>query len=366
MADIFQGMKLSELLRTILWEVGQVEGTTVTYDKFPRWLIVELLNDRQNEFVYHSQCLKKLALLLVKSGYRTYKLPENCMEGGIIGKPKYYISADSYQELDVRDLKYMDAHYGGWLVDSGGNPMVCYMGETIGNIQTLGVYQTPDADGTDYTLSPDTGVVIGGDIPGAVNDVTGQATSGNATTLNDTAVDFTTLGIISGMAIKNVTDGSEGVILTIAATQIVLTAALSGGTLNTWTAGDSYQILVGEYGVVTSWDSDEQYIFSSEYGVIANITVPAGNIRVDYIPYPTPFPETGGDDQYPEVPRLYHRKYAMGVVADLLRTFHENSREFQRAAFYDNIFNQAAGIGKALKERRPFNEKPTFIRPRIK
>lgn len=362
----FQGIALGELLRTILWEVGQVSGTAVSYDKFPRWLIVELLNDRQNDFVYHSECLKKVALLRVKSGYRTYKLPENCMEGGIIGKPKYYISADSYEELDVRDLKWMDEHYSGWLIDEGGTPIVCYLGETIGNVQTLGVYQVPDTDGTDYTIAPDTGVVIGGDLPASLNSVTGQATSGDATTLNDTAVDFTDLGIVSGMAVKNLTDGSEAVVSTIAETQIVTTADLTGGTNNVWAAGDSYQILVGEYGVITSWEDDEQYIFSSEYGVVANITVPAGNIRVDFIPYPTPFPETGGDLLYPEIPRLHHRKLAMGVVSDLLRTFHENSREFQRSAFYENIFNQAAGIGKNLKKRRPFNELPTMIRPRLK
>lgn len=367
MSDVFQGLTLSKLLRTILWEVGQVEGTTATYDKFPRWLIVEMLNNRQNQFVYHSECLRKFALLLVKDGYSTYKLPENCMEGGIIGTPKYYISSSNYQDLDVRDLKYMDEHYPGWRTDGEGTPSVCYWAETTGNIQTLGVYQTPDADGTNYAVSPDTGVVIGGDLPSALNDVTGLATAGgNTTTLNDTLVDFTAMGLVAGMAIKNVTDGSQAVILTIAATQIVTVAALTGGTLNTWTTGDSYQILVGQYGVITSWTSDEQYIFSSDYGVLADITVPAGNIRIDYIPYPKAFPETGGDDQYPEIPRLYHRDYAMGVVADLLRTFHENSREFGRAAYYDNIFNQAAGIGKANKKRRPFNEVPSFIRPRIK
>jgi hypothetical protein len=241
--------------------------------------------------------------------------------------------------------------------------MYCYMGDSYGNIPMLGVYPKPDTDGTSYSISPDTGVTTGGDLPGATTNVTGQATGGSATTLDDTAVDFTDLGLVSGMAVKNVTDGSTGTISTIATTQIVLVSALTGGTANVFAAGDSYEILAGEYGVLTSWDDDDMTIFGSEVGVLANITVPAGNIRVDYIPYPLPFPADGNAGQYPEIPKLYHMDFAMGVVADLLRTFGEGSREFQRAAYYDGIFNNAVALAMSKKKSRPFDVKPVSFFP---
>jgi hypothetical protein len=140
--------------------------------------------------------------------------------------------------------------------------------------------------------------------------------------------------------------------------------ALSGGSDNLFAAGDSYEILSGEYGVVTSWASDDVYLFPSEVGEIANITVPAGNIRVDYIPYAMPFPETGNDDQIPEIPKLYHLDFAMGVVADLLSTFNEKTKEFARAQFYEAKFTQAAALAKSRKESRPFNDKPVQFIPK--
>jgi hypothetical protein len=165
------------------------------------------------------------------------------------------------------------------------------------------------------------------------------------------------------MTVKNVTDGSEATILTIAEHELTFSATLSGGTANTFAAGDSYEILAGEYGVLTSWTDGEQYIFSDDVGVLSSITVPAGNIWVDYIPYAKPFPSTGSDDKYPEIPRLYHLDYGMGVVADLLRTFHEKSREFQRAEFYEKIFTNAALTAKSKKDSRPFVQKQRSIYP---
>jgi hypothetical protein len=210
------------------------------------------------------------------------------------------------------------------------------------------------------------GVVTGGDLPGATNNIAGVATGGGTgTSLQDTTVDFTDMGLVAGMAVLNVTDGSTCNISSIAANEIT-TTALSGGTDDTWGVGDSYNILAGEYGVITSWEDDDIAIFSSEVGGIANITVPAGNIQVDYVPYPLPFPESGNDDQHPEIPKLYHMDYAMGVVADCLRTFTEGSKEFQRAAYYEGIFNAAVVQARAKKSERPFLDAPISFRPAVK
>lgn len=362
----YSGLTLSELEKHILFEIGQVTGTTVSYNRFPQWFIRDKLNDRQNKFVLASQCLRKTALLLCKADYRTYKLPLNCMDGGVIAA-KYYDSSDSYVELEFKDILWLDEHCPGWLVaDSSDAPMYCYMGESYGNIQMLGIYPPVDADGTSYTLDPDTGVVIGEDLPVTATNITGTATGGGGTTLEDSAVDFTDMGLVAGMYVRNVTDGSIAYIQTVAETTLTFAATLSGGSDNTFAAGDSYEILAGEYGVLTSWTDDESYIFGSEAGLLANITVPAGNIRIDYVPYPLSFPATGNDDQYPEIPKLYHMDYAAGVIADLLRTFNEQSKEFQRAQFYEQIFQAAASRALAKKTNRPFNQRMHRIMPKMR
>ena len=65
------------------------------------------------------------------------------------------------------------------------------------------------------------------------------ATSG--TILSDPGADFKSCGIIDGVLVKNITDGSQALITAVAEDSIT-TAALTGGTSNDWTAGDTYKI----------------------------------------------------------------------------------------------------------------------------
>lgn len=373
-SGVFVGYTVTQLEKLCMWELGNVIGTTISYDRFPKWLLRQKLNERQNDFVYNSRSLKKFALVRAKENYRNYKLPTNCMDNGVIAV-KYYDTATSYDEIKIVDYEWMDINHSGWLTEDAGDPEYCLLGDTYGNIPMIYVHPKPDADGTDYTIAPDTGVTIGGDLPGATNNITGTATGGavDGTTLVDAGgVDFTDLGLVAGMWVNNVTDGSSAYILSIAATAITFASALTGGTLNVFTAGDSYNILSGEYGVLTSWEDDEQYIFGSEEGVLSTITVPAGNFRVDYIPYPIPFAwddtaadgAQGNDDQYPEIHRKYHAALAMGVVADLLRTFHEASKEFQRAQAYEQSFQGMLAEAKSKKMMRPFDDRPISFYPR--
>ena len=362
--DTSQGFCLADLLYQISFEIGQVSGGNVSNGKFPRKFIIQKLNDRLNMFVLLSQCIKKTAILQCKAKYKQYKLPENCMDGGIIGQPKYFISANSYQSLYIRDTQWLDEQYDGWRVDAPSTPQFSYMGNSYGNTGLLGVYPAPIADGTDYTISPDTGIVTSVTPPGTNNNIIGQATgAGTSTSLQDTTVDFTAMGLVSGMTILNTSDGSSCVIVTIAATTIT-TSALSGGSDNTWSAGDSYNILAGEYGVVTSWTNDDIYLFSSQVGEIDTIQVPQGNILLDFVPYPITFPYTGNDNQYPEIPKLYHMGLAMGVVADLLSTFNEKTKEFQRAQSYEQKFVTAVELAKRMKKSRPFNDTSVMVSPR--
>lgn len=65
------------------------------------------------------------------------------------------------------------------------------------------------------------------------------ATSG--TVLSDPGMDFRSCGIIDGVLVKNITDGSQALSVTVTENSIT-TATLTGGSLNTWTAGDTYKV----------------------------------------------------------------------------------------------------------------------------
>lgn len=65
----------------------------------------------------------------------------------------------------------------------------------------------------------------------------------SATILNDPKADFKSCGIVTGVLIKNVSDGSSGEITDVSEDTITV-ASLSGGALNTWTAGDTYKIYI--------------------------------------------------------------------------------------------------------------------------
>lgn len=69
----------------------------------------------------------------------------------------------------------------------------------------------------------------------------GTHTAANhATTMTDAGATFRANTLV-GLTIVNVTDGSSGVITANTATTITV-AALAGGTLNSWTTGDTYAI----------------------------------------------------------------------------------------------------------------------------
>jgi hypothetical protein len=358
MSEEFQGYTLKQIEEMVLWELGQnVSDGNLVYGRFPKRVLRRKLNERQNLFVSQSRCLRKVGLLVCKAGYRTYKLPANCMDSGVMAA-QYFYAANSYINLIIRDIQWLHEHQQGWLITAASTPQWCFMGESYGNIGTLGVHPKPKDDGTNYTADPDTGVTIGTDLPSATSNVTGTATGGSTTSLIDTATDFTDLGLVAGMAVNNLTTAEDCNIVTVAEHTLTTTASTTG-----FSAGDHYEILSGEYGVVTSWENDEAYLFGSEVGVISNITVPPGNIRIDYIPYPRPFPETGGDNLYPEIPRLYHHALAMGVVADCLQTFQEKTKEFQRAQAYEQKFNAYFAAGASQANKRPFSDKPVGFAP---
>ena len=67
--------------------------------------------------------------------------------------------------------------------------------------------------------------------------------AGNAATLTDADGNFINEGVVAGMIVYNVTDGSSGTITARDATTV--TATLAGGTDDDWDAGDYYYIKIG-------------------------------------------------------------------------------------------------------------------------
>jgi uncharacterized membrane protein YbaN (DUF454 family) len=50
-------------------------------------------------------------------------------------------------------------------------------------------------------------------------------------------------------------------------------------------------------------------------------------------------------------------------VSDLLRTFHQSSKEFERAVYYEELYQAAVSQAKEKRDRRPFKEKIVSISP---
>jgi hypothetical protein len=367
---VYAGYKITELEKLALFELGNVIGTTASYAKFPRWLLRTKFTERQNTIAEISQCLKKLVLIACKDGRRTYKLPTNCMDGGLLNA-RYYTSATDYVDLDIRDTRWLDENREGWRVEADADPEIIFQSPTYGSDQAISLYPVPPSTATSYASALDTGIGLGSDLPGSSANITGTCTStGSATLLNDTASDFTQFGLVAGMYVLNLTDGSKAKVSTLV-DHAITTTTLAGGAANVWTSADSYLILSGEYAVITDVAKQDRYIFASEVGMLDTITIPAYTLLAEYIPYPRQFPQDSAltdanqewQDIYPEIPRMYHYGLAMGVVADMLRTFNEGTREFQRADAYEQRFMASAQQARSNKANRPFEDQRASFKP---
>jgi hypothetical protein len=93
----------------------------------------------------------------------------------------------------------------------------------------------------------------------------------NSATLIDTTKNFCSLGVVKGMWVVNVTDGSQGRITDITTTtnpNDTLTATLAGGAENDWDTGDAYQFRLPYCGVTGSYTPPAQPLSFQPYWVI--------------------------------------------------------------------------------------------------
>lgn len=338
-AGIYVGLTVDELIEEIKDRLGQSDLVRYSGAK-----MVRALNHKQRDFASRTRCLRGTGLIPMRADIEGYALPKMCLPDGL-ERARFYDTSTTYSDLQLKTRDYMDDHYPGWRVESAGDPLIVVQGDWFGDVQKIQIYPKPDTDGETYATATDAGVVVGGgDLPTSANNITGQATGGSTTTLQDTAVDFTTMGLVEGMpvvksygATNPVTPGSEpiGYIDVIAANQITFTAVLTNS--GQFDVGDSYEILRGEMGVLAavSQPDEESYIFSSDWGVLADITVPANNLAIEFRRYPVDLTFVGENvsKQRPEIPWSWHPNLADGAAAEILmRDTDRDSRRDQALA----------------------------------
>lgn len=328
---LYEGLTLYELKARALAKLKQKAGN---YDRYSESIITDALNDGLVEAVRLTKCLRAMAIIEMKEGWTQYKSPSQLL---MPDKFYYYKSSTNYWELTQKNRRWLDMHKPGWRTDDG-DPYFVYPGETYGNMRKFGFYPKPDADGESYVADPDTGVVISETGAVIAGNVTGMNNAASATVCTDSdGRTLSSLGVTVGLMAVNVTDNSTGQISDVTGT--TFTCTLAGGTANTWAIGDSFQILSGEYGVVVNWTDDEQFIFPSEIGGLADVTTITGNVLLEYIKRPLKWQF---DTQYPELPPELHPYLADYVPYYLKRNSPRGSGDLDEAmtayqAFQSNI-----------------------------
>ncbi len=295
---LYDGLQLLELKLRTLDILKQDREATTKYVRYKETAILAGLNEGLVEFAKQTKCIKGMAIIELKAGFSQYKPPSDFLD---IDKAFFYQSASSYWELNQKTRAWMDNHWPGWRTVTG-DPWNVYFGDNYGNIRKLGFYPEPDTDGTAYSAGDDTGVFTTSTGVTSTGNVTGQNNAASATICTDSeGRTLSSLGITVGLTAVNVTDGSQGQISAVSGS--TFTAALSGGTADTWAVGDSFMVLVGEYGVITSWTGDEQYFFNSDIGAMIDIGELVGNVKLEYARRPL---KLQFDVQYPEIPPEFH------------------------------------------------------------
>jgi len=340
---LYEGLTVNDLKARTL---DRLKQKALNYDRFSEDAIMRALIDTEVEIARAKRCLHAFAYIVLKEGYAQYRAPSNML---LLKKAFYYQSNTQYWELDQRNRAWLDRHIPGWRTVTG-DPTVTYPGDNYGNIRKIGFYPQPNT-ASGWEIDPDTGAYEKSTNISPSNNVSGLNSTAHATICTDaSAKDFEALAVTVGMMALNVTDGSQGQISSVDGSQF--TCALTGGTANTWAVGDSYTILSGEYGVVTSWDSSESYVFTTDYGVVTGVTN-ENNVFLEYFRRPVKL--TFGE-QYPEIPPEIHQYMPDNVVWLLKRGAPRGSSDFADAQAGREAY--LAGLGGYVDLDRASEDSP--------
>jgi hypothetical protein len=308
-SEIFEGWTRLELIQQVLRGLGSPVATRGTdtatdYSRYPKQDIIDKLVQAEIEFNKVTETVTTFAIIEGVAERSEYHLPKDCLK---ITDAKYYTGTNEYEQLRfVPDRRLMKEISNHWKTDvSGGNPQYLYPSYQAGNIKTFGVYPKPDTTGSTFdgsslgVVTSTTSFTFSGDVTGTHRVGAGD---NRAYVEDEAGRDFTTLGVTVGMMLFNTTDGSSGQITSITngnATNDRLNVTLSGGTDDDFDEGDSFVATVGQYGVLIRADNSEEYVFSTAYGALNDISPLSGNILIDYVKRPL---RLSTDEQKPEIP----------------------------------------------------------------
>ena len=290
-----------KIVATLIVDTLQkLKQPVASYDRYSYANILSALNEANVEAATRLKCLLSFAIITLKAGYSQYAPPSQMIA------PKnafFYKNPTSYIELPFKSRRWLDHYLSGWRTNSS-DPIYAFIGDSSGNMRKIGFTPTPKTSGINYTMAPETGIFVSATGMTVSGNITGLNNAANATICTDSlARTMFTLGVQVGMMALNVTDGSKGQITAVSGSTFTVT--LTGGTANTWAVGDRWNVLAGEYGVVTGITAaDEQYLFTDEVGGMINIQSLTGIVWMEFYRRPL---ELIADTQYPEIPVELHQ-----------------------------------------------------------
>jgi hypothetical protein len=152
--------------------------------------------------------------------------------------------------IDVPAITRLDGTHNG--ADDSANLLIDTTTDFLAALVEPGmqVYNITDGSNGDIdvveetqitaVLDAGTGAYLTGTHEGGIWTGSHEGATSATVLLDTTGVNFVTLGVEVGDIVENTTDGSQGVVLVVAPTQ--LTGALIGGSDNQWEANDGYRV----------------------------------------------------------------------------------------------------------------------------
>lgn len=319
------------------------------FSKFDQTRIRDAINEAYTYMASFGRMIQQWFIIPTKTGYPQYPVPLNVVD---VDKVFYFTSATDYEELKIYDRSVLDELEPGWRTQTGV-PEYAYSGDWSRTNRKLGISPIPTTDAAAITLAS---TVLNKPTPyGAVEAVSGSAAPGSAvsTYIDADGQNFSNLGVVPGMTSLNITDGSRGVITSLATTNstsdtIICSGSLSGGSVNVWTPGDEMRIIAGDYGgIIEIGDTEAEFLLAPNSGQLPSpsITMAAGNLLVEAYILPVILNNLY---QYPEIHPMFHPGIVLGAAALLGEEEPVDSPEFKQAADYRRRFEGYVSSGGKL------------------
>lgn len=317
---------------------------TTAFGKYSEYRIRKKINKAYSDLVTMTRAIRSWFVITLKENYTQYPVPLNCFD---IGEVYYYNSATNYTKLDVYEEDLIESMLSpGWR-SFPSTPQYAYTADRNKMGVKLGVAPTPNIDGTAITLG--SGVLNKVQSYGVSEAISGSANpdSGLLVYVDSHGQNFDSLGVIPGLTIINITDGSIGIVESISTTNTtndtITCVSLTGGNTNVWTPGDEMRLIGGEHNeFIEIGQTDAECLLSPIISQLPTpgITMAAGNLLVRGFMQPNLLRDYY---QYPELNPMFHQSIALGAAADLGMEEPADSPEFAQAQIYQQSYNQSIG-----------------------